>query len=77
MIELIPNGISIKVNEQNKKEYVKLMCYAKMFSEIKEQTLSFIKGFNEIIPKEALVLFDEKELGMKLCGLSEIDRKQI
>ena len=27
--ELVPNGGNIKVNEGNKKEYVKLLCYAK------------------------------------------------
>ena len=74
-IELIENGQNLRVNEFNKKEYVKQMCYAKMASEIKAQTEAFLTGFLSLIPREALSLIDDKELGMKLCGTSEIDRK--
>jgi len=28
-----------------------------------------LRGFEEIIPKEALFLLDEKELGIKLAGM--------
>lgn len=72
-IELTSDGQNIKVNELNKKDYVKQMCYAKMASEIKTQTEAFLHGFLSLIPREALNLIDDKELGMKLCGTSEID----
>ena len=74
-IELLEDGQNMRVVEGNKKEYVKQMCYAKMASEIKVQTEAFLTGFLALIPREALNLIDEKELGMKLCGTSEIDGK--
>ena len=73
-IELVEDGQNLRVNELNKKEYVKQMCYAKMACEIKAQTEAFLTGFLALIPREALSLIDDKELGMKLCGTSEIDR---
>ena len=73
LIELVENGQNLRVVENNKKEYVKQMCYAKMASEIKPQTEAFLSGFLTLIPREALDLIDDKELGMKLCGTSQID----
>ena len=34
---LKPNGDNITVTNENKKEYIKLLCYAKMANEIKPQ----------------------------------------
>lgn len=72
-IDLKENGSQILVNEQNKKEYVKLLAYAKMGLEIKQQTEAFLLGFQEIIPAEALIFLDEKDLGLKLSGMPNID----
>ena len=67
------NGRNELVYEENKKEYVKLLAYAKMGLEIQLQTESFLLGFQEIIPSDALHLLDEKDLGLKLSGMPNID----
>ena len=43
--ELLPDGKNQKVNEGNKKEYVKLFCYAKMAKNISQQVSAFLEGF--------------------------------
>ena len=53
------------------------MCYAKMALEIKDQTEAFKEGFSEIVPSEALSLLNEKEFGLKLAGMPNIDCKNI
>ena len=49
------------------------MAYAKMAKEIGPQTEAFIYGISEIIPIEALSIIDEKDLGIRLAGVPNID----
>ena len=71
--DLKENGRYELVTELNKKEYVKLLAYAKMGLEIQQQTEAFLLGFQEIIPSDAIYLLDEKDLGLKLSGMPNID----
>ena len=48
------------------------MCSTLMSEEIQQQIKSFIKGFEEIIPYEAMLLLNENELGLKLTGMPEL-----
>jgi hypothetical protein len=41
--------------------------------EIQDQTKAMILGIHEIIPVRAISLLDEKELGLKIAGMPEID----
>ncbi len=41
-IELIKEGKTISVSENNKKEYIKALCIAKMTNEIEHQAIAFI-----------------------------------
>ena len=70
---MVENGSQIEVTENNKKEFVKAMAYAKMANEIESQTEAFIHGISEIIPMEALSLINEKDLGVRLAGVPSID----
>ena len=72
-LELKNDGKNISVNEENKKEYVKLLSYAKMTTEIKLQTEAIMEGFHEIFPKDLLFLIDWAEVGLKFSGSSIID----
>lgn len=72
-IDLIENGRNIPVNEENKKDYVKLFCLAKMNKEIRTQTHTLMKGVLEIIPFDLITLLHENELGLVLSGFSTID----
>ncbi len=44
-----------------------------MIDSIQEQTEAFVKGFEQMIPRKALMLLDERELSVKLTGISIID----
>uniref|UniRef100_A0A3B3S339 E3 ubiquitin-protein ligase n=1 Tax=Paramormyrops kingsleyae TaxID=1676925 RepID=A0A3B3S339_9TELE len=71
--ELKPNGKSIPVNEENKKEYVRLYVSWRFLRGIEAQFLALQKGFHEVIPQHLLKPFDEKELELIVCGLGKID----
>ncbi|KAL7989618.1 hypothetical protein Chor_012284 [Crotalus horridus] len=71
--ELKPNGKSIPVTEENKKEYVRLYVNWRFLRGIEAQFLALQKGFNEVIPQHLLKTFDEKELELIICGLGKID----
>jgi hypothetical protein len=47
-----------------------------MTRRVQLQTLAFIHGLEEIVPKEALIMLNEKELGLLLVGMPTLDCKQ-
>jgi hypothetical protein len=71
--ELIPNGSEIIVTDENKDEYVSLMCQMKMTESIRAQLDSFLNGFYDIIPRHLISIFQENELELLIAGLPEID----
>ena len=71
--ELKTGGNDIQVTEENKNEYLELICAWRMSRGIEEQTKAFLEGFNEVVPLEWLQYFDERELELMLCGMQEID----
>lgn len=71
--ELKPNGEKIAVTEDNKMEYVKLVCQMKMTGAIRKQLDSFLDGFYDIIPKRLISIFNEQELELLISGLPNID----
>jgi len=71
--DLKPNGRNIPVTEENKKEYVKLVCQMKMTGAIRQQLNAFMEGFYDIIPKRLISIFSEQELELLISGLPTID----
>ena len=71
--ELKEGGDKIRVVEDNKEEYIRLMTEWRMTRGIEEQTKAFLEGFNSVVPLEWLKYFDERELELMLCGMQEID----
>ena len=67
------DGSNIKVTEENKREFVKIFASTKMGLEIQQQAQMLIQGIHEIIPARAISLLDEKELGLKIAGMPEIN----
>ena len=61
------------MTEENKKEYVKLVCQMKMTSAIPQQLNAFLEGFYDIIPKRLISIFNEQELELLISGLPTID----
>ncbi|XP_011639513.1 E3 ubiquitin-protein ligase Su(dx)-like [Pogonomyrmex barbatus] len=71
--ELKEGGDKVRVGEDNKEEYIRLMTEWRMTRGIEEQTKAFLEGFNSVVPLEWLKYFDERELELMLCGMQEID----
>lgn len=71
--DLIPNGRHIPVTEENKMEYVRLVCQMKMTGAIKQQLTAFLEGFYDIIPMRLISIFNEQELELLISGLPNID----
>ncbi|TMS22812.1 E3 ubiquitin-protein ligase SMURF2 [Larimichthys crocea] len=70
--ELKPNGKSMPVSEDTKKEYVRLYVNWRFLHGIEAQFLALQKGFNEVIPQHLLKSFDEKELECVASGKIDI-----
>ncbi|KAI5951781.1 TOM1 [Candida jiufengensis] len=73
VIDLIENGANIPVIEENKQDYVKKVVEYKLQTSVEEQMENFLIGFHEIISKDLIAIFDEKELELLISGLPDID----
>uniref|UniRef100_A0A674K1Q7 HECT-type E3 ubiquitin transferase n=1 Tax=Terrapene triunguis TaxID=2587831 RepID=A0A674K1Q7_9SAUR len=72
--DLKPNGANILVTEENKKEYVHLVCQMRMTGRrLRGGSAAFLEGFYEIIPKRLISIFTEQELELLISGLPTID----
>ncbi|KAJ1654727.1 hypothetical protein IWQ61_005394 [Dispira simplex] len=72
-IDLKPDGRNIMVTEENKSEYVELVTNWKIRGRIQDQLEAFLEGFYQLIPKDLIVVFDERELELLVGGIAEID----
>ncbi|KAG2277081.1 hypothetical protein Bca52824_059636 [Brassica carinata] len=71
--ELIPGGRNIKVTEENKHEYVDLIAEHRLTTAIRPQINAFLEGFSELILKDLISIFNDKELELLISGLPDID----
>ncbi|KAK9080849.1 hypothetical protein SSX86_000608 [Deinandra increscens subsp. villosa] len=71
--ELIPGGRNIRVTEENKHEYVDLIAEHRLTTAIRPQITAFLEGFNELIPRDNISIFHDKELELLISGLPDID----
>ncbi|XP_040986368.1 E3 ubiquitin-protein ligase UPL1-like isoform X1 [Juglans microcarpa x Juglans regia] len=71
--ELKPGGRNIRVTEETKHEYVDLVAGHILTNAIRPQINSFLDGFNELVPRELISIFNDKELELLISGLPEID----
>lgn len=72
-IELKPGGEDIEVTQDNKKEYVDAIVAYRIQRRVREQFDAFTEGLLELIPRELINVFDERELELLIGGMSEID----
>ncbi|KAF9475646.1 HECT-domain-containing protein [Pholiota conissans] len=72
-IELKPGGGDIPVTEDNKKEYVDSVVAYRISRRVKDQFDAFMEGLLELIPRDLINVFDERELELLIGGMSEID----
>ncbi|XP_057442422.1 E3 ubiquitin-protein ligase UPL1-like [Lotus japonicus] len=71
--ELIPGGRNIKVTEENKHQYVDLVAEHRLTTAIRPQINAFLEGFGELISRELISIFNDKELELLISGLPDID----
>jgi E3 ubiquitin-protein ligase NEDD4 len=72
-VELKPGGENIAVTEDNKKEYVDTVVSYRISKRIKAQFDTFMEGLLELVPRDLINVFDERELELLIGGMSEID----
>lgn len=73
LVDLKPNGRNIAVTDDNKDEYIQLIAEYRLTTSIKDQLDAFLEGFYEIVPKEHIAIFDEKELELLISGTPDIE----
>jgi len=73
VVDLVPNGRNVEVTNANKSEYVRLIAENRLTTEIRDQIGALLKGLYEVVPKDLLQIFSEKELELLISGLPEID----
>ncbi|KAJ3026294.1 UNVERIFIED_CONTAM: hypothetical protein HDU68_005895 [Siphonaria sp. JEL0065] len=73
IIDLKPNGRNIEVTEETKQEYVSLITEQKLTKAIQQQIDAFLGGFQDVIPKDLIKIFNEQELELLISGLPDID----
>ncbi|XP_073006653.1 E3 ubiquitin-protein ligase UPL2-like [Typha latifolia] len=71
--ELIPGGRNIRVTEENKHEYVNRVAEHRLTTAIRPQINAFMDGFNELIPRDLISIFNDKEFELLISGLPDID----
>lgn len=76
--ELCPGGSEKRVTEENKQEYIRLLCEYYLIGDREEQIKIFLRGFWDIFPKEHLVSsgVTYREIALLIAGYSEIDPLQ-
>ncbi|CAH0474858.1 unnamed protein product [Peronospora belbahrii] len=72
-VDLVPDGRNKAVTDGNKMEFLHLKLRYLMLDRYAPQLQALSLGLFEIIPQEALLVFDYQELELVLCGLPEID----
>lgn len=68
--ELIPDGKNISVTNENKLKYMYLVANYKLNLQIKQQSLAFLRGFEYLIDRKYLRMFNQQELQTLLSGTS-------
>ena len=72
-VDLKAGGKEISVTDENKKEYVELVAEWRIRKRVSDQMKAFGKGFFDIIPREMIEIFDERELELLIGGISDLD----
>lgn len=72
-VELIPGGASIAVTDANKKQYAQRLAQYLLVERISTPLCAFLQGLYQVIPRQALMLFDAHEFDYVLCGSDTID----
>ncbi|EMS22762.1 E3 ubiquitin-protein ligase HUWE1 [Rhodotorula toruloides NP11] len=73
VVDLIPNGRNIPVTNENKHDYVRRIADQRLSIEIKDQMDALLKGLYDVVSKDLLQIFSERELELLISGLPTLD----
>lgn len=68
-VDLVPGGADIAVTEENKQEYIALVCEHRLRGRVEQQLEAFRRGVNEIVPAKEMRIFDAKELEVRFFAI--------
>ncbi|CAK9075659.1 unnamed protein product [Durusdinium trenchii] len=73
--ELMPDGHTTLVTEQNKEDYAQLLCEDFLIGSIRPEISCLMLGFHELVPEDLLSAssLDAEQLRMLICGTNELD----
>jgi len=73
--ELCPGGAEKRVTEENKLEYLQLLCEHHLCGDMQEQIKVFLEGFWNIFPQDVLICsgLSHRELALLICGFGDLD----
>jgi E3 ubiquitin-protein ligase NEDD4 len=71
--EFIENGSNIQVCRENLKSYVEASIRYRLFDRTLPQLTELLLGFYDVVPEQALAVFDANELELVLSGLPRIN----
>ena len=75
--ELVSNGYDIIVTDDNKKDFIRMICETKMKNGIQDELTAFLRGFYLMIPPHFLSLFSVSEFQILVGGIPTIDLEQM
>merc|ERR1712232_718035 len=75
--DLCPGGAERRVTEENKEEYIQLLCEHYLCEGMREQIKVMLHGFWDIFPKDLLVCvgLNHRELALLMCGTPDLDAR--
>ncbi|CAM0957626.1 unnamed protein product [Alopecurus aequalis] len=69
--ELLPGGREMRVTNQNIIMFIHLVANHRLNSQIRGQSRHFLRGFQQLIPKEWIDMFNEHEIQLLISGSLE------
>ncbi|CAO2838394.1 unnamed protein product [Amaranthus hypochondriacus] len=66
--ELIPGGKNVRVTNENVIPFIHLIANHRLNYQIRQQSLHFLRGFQQLIRKEWIDMFNEHELQILISG---------
>ncbi|XP_041982251.1 apoptosis-resistant E3 ubiquitin protein ligase 1 isoform X2 [Aricia agestis] len=70
--DLIPDGASIRVTDNNKLQYLDALAQWRLGARWRHETDAFLRGLGLLVPDHLLAIFDENELELLACGSGEV-----
>jgi E3 ubiquitin-protein ligase HUWE1 len=71
-LDLVENGRNVPVTEENKAEYVRLVCQHRMTTAISSQIKAYLDGVYELVSKNLIQIFTPRDLELLISGLPDI-----